>query len=263
MLGRGWHPVETGAELMEHDDWDRFFDEMYLRTYAALQRGGDAEEQALAAARLAGCEPGADVLDAPCGYGRHSIPLARAGYRVVGADRSEGLLAEARRAAGESEWPRWVQADHRDLPVEDASFDAVLNLFSSLGYRGEEGDRQTLAEFLRVLRPGGSLVIETMHRDRLMSIFQPRGWDPLPDGGILVEERRFDYMAGEIETTHTLIEAGGPRETFRYRLRLYTATELARLVEEAGFAGVQCFGGLEGEPLSQHTRLVVLARKPA
>jgi SAM-dependent methyltransferase len=248
---------------MEPDDWDPFFDEIYLRSYGALQRGGDAEEQALGAVRLAGCEPGADVLDAPCGYGRHSIPLARAGFRIVGADRSEKLLDEARRAAGESEWPRWVRADHRDLPFEEASFDAVLNLFSSLGYRGEEGDRQTLAQFLRVLRPGGSLVVETMHRDRLMSIFQPRGWDPLPEGGILVEERGFDHTAGEIETTHTLIDADGRRESFTYRLRLYTATELARLVERAGFVEVECFGGPDREPLSQETRLVVFARKAA
>jgi SAM-dependent methyltransferase len=246
---------------MQHDDWDRFFDEMYLRTYAALQRGGNAEEQALSAVRLAGCEPGADVLDAPCGYGRHSIPLARAGYRIVGADRSEGLLAEARRRAGEGEWPRWMQADHRDLPLEDESFDAVLNLFSSLGYRGEDGDRQTLAQFLRVLRPGGRLVIESHHRDRLMSIFQPRGWDPLPEGSILLEERSFDHAAGEIDTTHTLIHAEGRRESFAYRLRVYTATELARLVEGAGFARIECFGGLEREPLSQDTRLVLLARK--
>ena len=60
-------------------DWDRLFDELYLRTYAALERGGDPEAEALAAARLAKVEPGADLLDCPCGYGRHSIPLARAG----------------------------------------------------------------------------------------------------------------------------------------------------------------------------------------
>ncbi|HYZ75803.1 MAG TPA: class I SAM-dependent methyltransferase [Gaiellaceae bacterium] len=246
---------------MTRDDWDRLFDELYLRTYAVLERSGEAEVEALAAARLAGVEPGGDVLDCPCGYGRHSIPLARAGYRVVGADRSPVLLEEARRRAGE-EGPTWVEADHRELPFADGSFDAVLNLFSSLGYRGEDGDRKTLAEFRRVLRPGGALVVETMHRDRLASIFQPRGWEPLPDGGLMVEERLFDEVAGEVETTHGLIDAEGRRDSVTYRMRCYTATELVRLVAAAGFAGIECFGGLERQELTIATRLVVLARAP-
>ena len=255
----------TAAGLSEHDVWDELFDELYLRTYASPQRlrARDAEQQALAAVRLAGCEPGADVLDAPCGYGRHSIPLARAGYRVVGADRSGVLLAEAQRTAGGGEWPRWVRADHRRLPFDDGSFDAVVCLFSSLGYRGEDGDRQTLAEFHRVLRPGSRLVVETMHRDRLMRVFQPRGWEPLPDGTILVEERRFDHASGVIETDHGLIESDGRRRSITYQLRVYTATELVRLLLAVGFAEAECFGGLEREPLSADTRLVVLARRGA
>ena len=55
------------------------------------------------------------------------------------------LLEEARRQAGEEEWPRWVEADHRELPFADASFDAAFNLFSSLGYRGVEWPKQYLA----------------------------------------------------------------------------------------------------------------------
>jgi SAM-dependent methyltransferase len=246
---------------MESDHWDELFDEIYLKTYALLDRGGQ-EEEALAAAGLAGCEPGADILDAPCGYGRHSIPLAGAGYHVVGADRSPVLLDEARRRAGDGEWPRWVQADHRELPFDEASFDAVLCLFTSLGYRGEEGDARTLAEFHRVLRPGARLVIETMHRDRLMHIFQARSWDPLPDGATLIEERRFDYVEGATETDHTRLEPDGTRHSVTWRVRTYTATELGRLVEQAGFMEIEHVGGLEREELSRETRLVIVARKP-
>jgi SAM-dependent methyltransferase len=250
------------SELPEEGgtDWDRLFDEIYVRTYGATGRGGDAEAQASAVVALLGCRAPADVLDCPCGYGRHAIPLARSGYRVVGADRSPALLEEARKAAPEGDWPRWVQADHRSLPYEQASFDVVLNLFSSLGYRGEEGDRRTLSEFRRVLRPGGALVVETMHRDLLASNFRPRGWDPLPNGGMLVEERRFDVLEGEIETKLTLVEPDGGRDSLRYRLRVYTATELARLVREAGFDDVQAYGDYEGAPLSIDTRLVLVAR---
>jgi ubiquinone/menaquinone biosynthesis C-methylase UbiE len=244
------------------DDWDRLFDELYLRTYAKLERGGDPEAEALGFARLAGVEHGADVLDCPCGYGRHAIALARGGFHVVGADRSPVLLEEARRRAGEGEWPRWVEADHRELPFADGSFDCVMNLFSSLGYRGEDGDRQTLAELRRVLRPGGALVVETMHRDRLVRVFQPEIWDKLPDGGVLLEERRFDQVTGVIETDFILIDAEGARESLTYRVRTYAVTELVRLVEEAGFTGIECYGGPEGEELTIATRLVLLARAP-
>jgi SAM-dependent methyltransferase len=239
--------------LTERDTWDELFDELYLRTYAGREKG-DAEEEALGAA-------GAELLDAPCGYGRHALALAEAGYRVTGADRSPVLLAEARRRAGGAEWPRWVEADHRELPFAEAGFDAVLNLFSSLGYRGEEGDRRTLGEFLRVLRPGGSLVVETMHRDRLMAIYDPRDWDDLAGGAILFEDRRFDFVAGEMEADHTLLEPDGTRHGVTYRVRTYTATELAGLLGAVGFDSVECFGGFDREPLSQHTRLVLLARK--
>ena len=246
---------------MERDHWDELFDELYLRTYVRLHEA-DSETEALSAARLAGLEPPDEILDAPCGFGRHANPLARAGYRVTGVDRSEPQLAEARRLAADPANPRFLQADHRDLPLPDSSFDAVLCLFSSLGYRGEDGDRRTLAEFRRVLRPGGALVIETMHRDRLMAIFQPEGWEELPDAGLLVERRRFDHVAGETEALHMLVDGDGTRRSVTYRVRTYTATELVRLVEEAGFAGVECFGGLAREELVREARLVVLARAP-
>jgi SAM-dependent methyltransferase len=244
------------------DHWDQLFDELYLKTYADHEPG-DPREEALGAARLAGVEPSADVLDAPCGYGRHSIVLAEAGYRVTGADRSAVLIDEARRRSGDGEWPRWVQADHRELPFEDASFDAAFNLFSSLGYRGEEGDRATLRELKRVLRSGGALVIETQHRDRVMSIFRDEGWEDLGGGALRLEARRFDYAAGEIDVDFMLIEADGNRQAITYRLRLYTATELVRLVADAGFGAVECFGGFDREPVSRDTRLVVLARSPS
>jgi SAM-dependent methyltransferase len=246
---------------MERDSWDELFDEIYVQTYAPLERGGDAEEQALGAAHLAGVAPRAEILDAPCGYGRHSIPLARAGYRVTGLDRSQPMLAEARSRAETPDNPRWVHGDHRELPFDDAAFDLVLNLFSSLGYRGEDGDRRTLGEFARVLRPGGALIVETMHRDRLMAIFNPRTWDALPDGGLVTDEREFDYVSGEIETTHRLVTADGRMRNFAYRLRCYTVTELAALVRDAGFSEVEAFGGYDREDFSRDTRLTLLARK--
>jgi hypothetical protein len=111
-----------------------------------------------------------------------------------------------------------------------------------------------------VLRPGGALVVETMHRDRLARIFQPNQWEPLPDGGLLLEARRFDQVAGWVDNDFVVIGPDGTRESLTYRIQSYTATDLVRLVEEAGFGGIECYGGAEGEELRIETRLVLLAR---
>lgn len=247
---------------MDRDHWDELFDEIYLTTYALNLPERDSPGEAAAAAKLAGVEPPAVILDAPGGFGRHSIPLAQAGYRVTSVDRSAVQQDEGRRLAEEADWPRWVQADFRELPFENDSFDAVLCLFTSIGYRGEEGDRRMFDEFLRVMRPGAAVIVEALHRDRLMTVFQERGWEPLEGESILAEERRFDYAPGEMEVDHILI-ADGKRRSVTFRVRVYTATELVRLLEGVGFGEVECFGDLDGGELSRETRLVVRARKPS
>jgi ubiquinone/menaquinone biosynthesis C-methylase UbiE len=248
------------ASTSPSETWDAVFSDFYLRAFASDERDAEAEEQALAAMRLAGCEPGADVLDVPCGFGRHSVPLARAGFNVVGADRSQVLLAEARRRAGD-DGPELVQADYRELPLADGRFDAALNLFSSLGYLGDEEDTRALAEIGRVLRPGGRLVIETMHRDLLVSRWSDQNWQLLGEGRLLLEQRTFDQAAGIVQSTQTVILTDGERDSRTWSIRVYTATELLAMLDRAGFAEARCYGGLEGEPLTTGTRLVVVARR--
>ena len=112
----------------------RFFDDVrYLRTVAAENPPAKSAAEAHGAARLAGCRPGALILDAACGNGRHAVPLARSGYRVVGLDSSGVLLAAARRAARGAPWPHFARGTYTKLPFEPATFDAVLCLGSALG----------------------------------------------------------------------------------------------------------------------------------
>ena len=238
------------------ETWDAFFSEFYLRAYAADERDAEAGAQALAAARLAGCQDGGDVLDVPCGFGRHSIPLAEAGYRVTGVDRSQTLIDEAQRRGLE---PTFVQADYRELPFADASFDAALNLFTSLGYLGDEEDIRALTEIRRVLRPGGRLVVETSHRDLLVTRWSDNSWQLLGEGRLLLEQRTFDPASGIAQSTQTLIDGSGARESRTWSLRVYTATELLAMVQQAGFADARCLGEFDGSPFGTDTRLIIVA----
>ena len=110
------------------------------------------------------------------------MPLARAGYRVVGVDRSQTLLDEARRRGGGERWPKLTRADYRELPFADESFDAALNLFTSLGYLGDEEDTRVLAAIRRVLRPGGRLVIEIDAPRPARDAVQRADWHLLGEG---------------------------------------------------------------------------------
>jgi SAM-dependent methyltransferase len=247
--------------LSTTETWDALFSDFYLRAFADEARDAEAREQALAAARLSGCRDDGDLLDVPCGFGRHSVPLARAGYRVVGVDRSQALIDEARRRGGGEQWPKLVRADYRELPLGDESFDAALNLFSSLGYLGDEGDTKVLAEIRRVLRPGGRLVVEIMHRDALVLRFRDTGWHMVGEGRLLLEQRTFDPAAGVAQTTQTLVEPSGERDSRTFSLRVYTATELTAMLARAGFEESRCYGDLAGGPFASDTRLVAVARR--
>jgi len=242
---------------MTEGQFDLLFDEAYLEMYAPRTDEGQTEHEALGAASIAGVAPGADILDCPCGFGRHSIVLAQAGYSVTGADRSQVLLDEARRRAGDLPL-ELVQADYRELPFEDGSFDAVLNLFTALGYVGKDGDVQALGEFRRVLRPGGRLVVETMQRDRLARIFSPRTWDRLPNGYVL-EERTFDQAEGLMHGSFIYVRHSGEQFEYPYTMNCYTPSELVEMAHAAGFETVECYGGFDNEELALDARLVLVA----
>jgi len=243
-------------------DWDAVFDETYLRSYIPFLDEERSREEALGAAALAGVEPDAEVLDCPVGFGRHALVLVNAGYRVTGLDRSEVQLAEAVRRRGDAEWPKLCRGDYRELPFADASFDAVLNLFTSLGYLDRDGDVGVLREFRRVLRPGGALVVETMHRDRLARAFLPRTWDRLEDGTLVLQEREPDWVAGTVSTLHLLLTPDGERIERRFVHRPYAASEWVRMLDEAGLVEIEGFSDWSGESAAEpEKRLILRARR--
>jgi SAM-dependent methyltransferase len=95
-------------------------------------------------------EPGMELLDVACGAGNATIPAARAGARVTGADFSPELLAIAReRAADALVEVDWVEADVQEMPFADAAFDRVISTF---GHMFAPDHERTAAEMKRVCR---------------------------------------------------------------------------------------------------------------
>jgi demethylmenaquinone methyltransferase/2-methoxy-6-polyprenyl-1,4-benzoquinol methylase len=93
------------------------------------------------------------VLDVACGTGDMAVELLRQGCSVTGVDLSNEMMAIAKRKAPQAEYRL---ADVERLPFGDASFDAVTCAF---GVRNFVHLEQGLHEMLRVLKPGGRMVI--------------------------------------------------------------------------------------------------------
>jgi len=207
--------------------------------------------------------PGASLLDLCCGPGRHSVELARRGYRVTGVDRQSDYVAQAReRAAAEKLPAEFVIEDMRRF-VRPATFDAVINMYTSFGYFEDPADdRLVLEHAFASLKPCGRIVMELMGREVLARVFRARDWDQEEDGTILLQERRLAPDWGWIHNRWILIRDGRSEE-FRFGHRLYTGTELSALLRACGFTDVHVFGSLAGAPYDhQAGRLVVCARKP-
>jgi SAM-dependent methyltransferase len=112
-----------------------------------------------ALAGLDGLPPGR-VLDAPCGDGALALELSERGWRTCAADIEPVRVAAA-------DGPRFVRLDlDEPLPFADGTFDAVVSLE---GLEHLLSPARCLAEFCRVLRPGGRLVLTTPNVNNVQS----------------------------------------------------------------------------------------------
>lgn len=127
----------------------------YDRTNAVLSVGNAALWR-VATTRAVAPRAGESILDVAAGTGTSSASLARNGASVVAADFSEGMIEVGRQRQAGNPFVRFVQADATDLPFEDDAFDAVT---ISFGLRNIVDPKKALAEFYRVVKPGGRVVV--------------------------------------------------------------------------------------------------------
>lgn len=144
--------MAVGAKRWFFDAWSRVYDAPWVQraTYRPVQ---DAVVESL---RHAAPQR---VLDIGCGTGQlaHRIAETFAPVRVVGCDFSPGML---RRAAARSRAVRWVRGDAGRLPFRDCSFDTIV---STEAFHWFPDQGAALAEFFRVLAPGGRLLLAVVN----------------------------------------------------------------------------------------------------
>jgi SAM-dependent methyltransferase len=247
------------------DDYAPFYDWENART---LQRRDVRFWQRLAAAQ------DGPVLELGCGTGRIAVPVARAGARIVGIDRSQEMLARARRRltrARLGDRLALVRGDIRDLPfTARTKFSAVLAAYGILQSLTRERDlTRTFTSVARVLRRGGLFAIDVVpdlpkwdeyqNRTSLSGRHGRRGTLTLVETVRQDRARRLTIFDQEYRERR-----GTDRRVHRFSLtfRTLSVPQMTSRLERAGFRILAVLGDYQGGPWDPRADVwIILAAK--
>jgi SAM-dependent methyltransferase len=204
------------------------------------------------------------ILDLACGFGRHSLELARRGFEVVGVDITAQYIAEAKRLASlENLDAVFVCADLRDVHYAN-EFDVVLNMADgAIGYL--ENDTENLKIFDLVasaLKPGGKHFMNICNREHAETHFPKRHWVV---GSASASFPEFDW---DSENSRMLYGGWGARfgETLQKpastaahsSTRLYSIPEMALIFKSRGMAIAKTYGAFDRQIPASHREMQLL-----
>lgn len=247
---------------------ETYFDDIWLRV--AVNFGGPmAADEADFVRRALGLEARMRVLDMPCGYGRHSIELARRGIAVTGVDSSAASIRaaeDAARAASLGALACFKVGDMRTFALADPAdpADAAIVLQDSIGLMAsDEQNLQVLRNIRRSLVPGGKLLIDVVNLFQVIrAMIAPRQWARLDDGIVYAEEREYDFRAGRLLDKIELFTPEGGHFTRCSSVRIYTLPEFDAMLRAAGYQISETYGGFDGSPYgAESTLLIVVAER--
>ncbi|MGK2872076.1 MAG: methyltransferase domain-containing protein [Alphaproteobacteria bacterium] len=266
-------PVSDLERHLPSEWWRTLFTAVYLRTDGdVVENDANTKHEIdflLAAAAL---EPNDKILDLCCGQGRHSLELARRGFRhITGIDRSRYLIRLARRRARASGFDvRFREGEARKITAPESGYDCVMLLGNSFGYFDrEEDDLAVLSAIKRGLRSQGRLIIDLTDGDWMRTHFEPRSWEWIDQSQFVCRERSLSSDGDRLISREVVVHAekGVIADQF-YAERLYSRARIEELLTRAGFKDMRIHGEVEalstrGADLGMMARrLFITARAP-
>jgi SAM-dependent methyltransferase len=232
--------------------WEHFFHGVAVDMWRQAVPAEHTSREARALERALALEPGAEILDVPCGAGRLTLELAPR-YSMTGVDLSPEFLGHAR-AADAAGRVTWEHRDMCDLPWP-GRFDGAFCLGNSFGYLDDEGNARFLRAVAGALKPGGRFILETpMVIESLLASIKDRPWFKAGTVYLLVENE-YDASRSRLNTEYTFV-ADGRVEVRRGSQRVYAYRQLIELMEASGFAVTPA----EGWTRASHTLTLVGTR---
>ncbi len=228
------------------DWWKKIFDELYLITDAGSIGNSEVTKQEVDLVEdLIKPNPRDRILDLCGGHGRHTIELAKRGYKnLVLADYSFPLLSHACNAVRSNHlFVNLCRCDARFLSIATSSFDTVILMGNSFGYFSDDrNNKRILNEIARVLKPGGKLLLDLINRDYAITQFNPESEHEAELGFEIIRKRTLGKKG---ITVREKVVSGADKvcRDITYFSRLFTDEEIREYLTEAGFNNINTLKG--------------------
>lgn len=243
---------------------DEFFRGRYKDVWRQIIPDGLTEAETDFIEEQAGLKKGDKVLDVMCGYGRHSIELARRGYDVTAIDIEPDYISEINEKAAKENLKINTITGSVLTTVPDGKFDAIICMGNSFAFFPEELVKDLLRKFFDRLNPGGLLVINTwMIAEIAIRYFKDKEWHEMHGFRYLISNR-FEFNPTRIESTHIIYDEKENKEELRAVDYIFTIRELQTLFSGAGFVPGKIFSTPRKKAFTLGDgKGYILANKPA
>jgi 2-polyprenyl-3-methyl-5-hydroxy-6-metoxy-1,4-benzoquinol methylase len=209
------------------------------------------------------------ILDVGCGTGRHSVELARRGYKVTGFDLSDDQLTKAHENAANANVKVEFFKQNACNFNYHATYDVALMLCEG-SFPLMETDEMNYAILRNIflsLKPGGKVIFTTLNG--LFPLFHSVK-DFMEENMVTgsVKVPTFDLMTFRDHSEYTIADDDGNLRVLQCNERYYVPSEISWLIKSLGFSQIDIFGCTIGEysrniPLNtNHYEMLVIAEKP-
>jgi len=187
---------------------------------------------------------GSNILDVPCGFGRHSIALAKEGFNVTGIDIAEEYIHTLNEAISEFKLPATaIRADILEYEL-NGNYDVALCLGNSFSYFTYASTLAFAKKINRALKKGGAFVINTgAIAESILPAIVTKDWMEIDDMVIMME-RKYHAESSVLQSDYRITSKGETDHKTAWHY-VYTLAEVRRLLSEAGFSQIEQYGGFD------------------
>ncbi|MDP3353908.1 MAG: class I SAM-dependent methyltransferase [Flavobacteriaceae bacterium] len=198
---------------------------------------------------------GSEILDIPCGRGRHALYLSTLDYKVTGLDLSANSIEFAKNYENQQ-----LVFDVHDIRNPfPKKYDAVFNLFTSFGYfESDDEDVQVLTNFKNALKPNRFAVIDFINIEKAIE-------NIVSEETKLIDGIQF-HISKKLENgfliKHIEIDDKGQKYHFFEKIKCIDFKQINNYINTVGFKLKHTFGNYNLEPFNAKTsdRLILVVQ---